>query len=71
MICVGVASVALIGTRGSVQAFLPPWADQMKNSQTPPNLYAKGKTLAAVAVAAIFGCPIAPLMGAKIGRWKA
>jgi hypothetical protein len=43
----------------------------MANSQTPPNLYAKGETLAAVAVAAIFGCLIAPLMGAKIRRWKA
>ncbi len=65
LLAIGLASVALIGTWGSVQAFLPPWADQMGNSQTPPNPYAKGATLAAVAVGAIFGCLVAPLVARK------
>jgi MFS transporter, SHS family, sialic acid transporter len=71
LLAIGLSSVALIGTWGCVQAFLPPWADQMGNSQTPPNPYAKGATLAAVAIGAIFGCLVAPLAGAKIGRRQA
>jgi MFS family permease len=91
------ASVALIGTWGSVQ-WLPLWADKMAQEQyqaqiqaaapdpapTPPtaselsptpNARAKQKADAAKAttqmlqaIGAIFGCLIAPWIGARLGR---
>ena len=68
LLAIGLASVALIGTWGSVQAFLPSWADKMGTSLSPPNQFAKGATGAAVAIGAILGCLVAPLIGARIGR---
>lgn len=68
LLAIGLASVALIGTWGSVQAFLPSWADEMGMKLSPPNPYAKGATLAAVAIGAILGCLAAPAIGARVGR---
>ena len=61
------ASVALIGTWGCVQGFLPSWVDQMTGKANP---YAKGATLAAVSIGAICGGLLAPLVGGRFGRRK-
>lgn len=58
------ASIALIGTWGSVQ-WLPIWADQLVHGH---NLSAKANTQILVASGAIFGALIAPLIGARLGR---
>jgi MFS transporter, SHS family, sialic acid transporter len=58
------ASVALIGTWGSVQ-WLPAWADQLTRGHAQN---AKGLTQLAIAVGAVFGCFIGPLAGGRIGR---
>jgi SHS family sialic acid transporter-like MFS transporter len=58
------ASVALIGTWGSVQ-WCPSWADQMAGKTYPG---AKADTQVMQAFGAIVGCLIAPLLGARIGR---
>ena len=42
LLAIGLASVALIGTWGCVQAFLPSWADQLTGHQ---NAGAKGTVL--------------------------
>jgi MFS family permease len=68
LLAIGLASVALIGTWGCVQAFLPTWADQMGGRLEPPDPSAKGWTLVAVAIGAICGGFIAPLVGGRIGR---
>ena len=68
LLATGLASVALIGTWGSVQAFLPSWADQMGMKLSPANPYAKGTTGAAVAIGAILGCLVAPAIGSRTGR---
>lgn len=58
------ASVALIGTWGSVQ-WLPLWADQMAGRANPT---AKADTQMMQAVGAILGGFVAPLLGARLGR---
>jgi MFS family permease len=58
------ASVALIGTWGSVQ-WLPLWADQMAGKLNPT---AKADTQMMQAIGAIVGAFLAPLVGARIGR---
>ena len=58
------ASVALIGTWGSVQ-WLPLWADQMAGAANPT---AKADTQMMQAFGAIIGALIAPLVGARLGR---
>jgi MFS family permease len=58
------ASVALIGTWGSVQ-WCPTWADQMAGKTNPG---AKADTQMMQAFGAIAGCMIAPLIGARFGR---
>ena len=70
LLAIGLASVALIGTWGCVQAFLPSWADQMAGQSTPPNPYAKGATLIAISIGAILGSFFGPLLGGKFGRRK-
>ena len=62
---IGLASVALIGTWGCVQTFLAQWVDQKVGGEDP---YAKGRVLAVIAVGAIVGGLIAPLIGGRIGR---
>jgi len=63
LLATGLASVALIGTWGCVQAFLPSWADQIANDTS-----AKGATLIAIAIGAIFGSFFGPLLGGMFGR---
>jgi MFS family permease len=58
------ASVALIGTWGSVQ-WLPAWADQLTQGRSHN---AKGLTQALTAAGAVTGCFLGPLIGARMGR---
>ena len=58
------ASIALIGTWGSVQ-WVPLWVDQMTGGTAPR---AKAVSQVASSLGAIAGCLIAPLIGARIGR---
>jgi MFS transporter, SHS family, sialic acid transporter len=58
------ASIALIGTWGSVQ-WLPTWSDQLTHGNIP---HAKGLVQTMIALGAIGGCFIGPLMGGRIGR---
>jgi MFS family permease len=64
LLAIAFASVALIGTWGSVQ-WLPLWADQMAGSGNPA---AKADTQMVQGIGAIVGCFIAPLLGARLGR---
>ena len=58
------ASVALIGTWGSVQ-WLPAWADQLTDGG---NRSAKGLTQMLTAAGAVLGCFVGPWIGARMGR---
>ncbi|HTL54806.1 MAG TPA: MFS transporter [Candidatus Limnocylindrales bacterium] len=58
------ASIALIGTWGSVQ-WLPSWADQLTHG-TVQN--AKGTTQLLIASGAVLGCLIGPWIGGTMGR---
>ncbi|MDB6017585.1 MAG: naiP [Pedosphaera sp.] len=58
------ASVALIGTWGSVQ-WLPLWADQLAGKGNPA---AKANTQVLLALGATIGSLIAPFIGARFGR---
>jgi MFS family permease len=58
------ASIALIGTWGSVQ-WLPSWADQLTQGNVQN---AKGLTQVLVAAGAVLGCFIGPWIGRLIGR---
>lgn len=58
------ASVALIGTWGSVQ-WIPLWADQLAGATNPG---AKAQAQMWQGVGAIIGCLIAPQIGAWLGR---
>ncbi|MEO6036056.1 MAG: MFS transporter [Verrucomicrobiota bacterium] len=58
------ASIALIGTWGSVQ-WLPLWGDQMAGPTLPK---AKAFTQIASALGAIFGCMVGALIGGRFGR---
>lgn len=61
---IALASVALIGTWGSVQ-WLPIWADQMAGAGNPG---AKATTQMYSAFGAVIGSLFAPLLGARFGR---
>ena len=58
------ASIALIGTWGSVQ-WIPVWVDQLTKGAIPD---AKANAQMASAYGAIVGCLLGPLVGGKIGR---
>jgi SHS family sialic acid transporter-like MFS transporter len=58
------ASIALIGTWGSVQ-WIPVWVDKLTQGKIPG---AKAVAQMASAYGAIAGCLIGPLVGGKIGR---
>lgn len=64
LLAIALASVALIGTWGSVQ-WLPLWADQMAGKTLPA---VKGITMFTMSVGAIAGCFIGPWIGAWMGR---
>lgn len=59
------ASVALIGTWAAVSQFLPTWSDKLAGPDRP---HAKAMVQTLVAIGAILGCLIAPIVGGKIGR---
>jgi MFS family permease len=58
------ASIALIGTWGSVQ-WLPAWADQMTHGQSGN---AKGLTQMLSGVGAVMGCLVGAWIGDRVGR---
>jgi MFS transporter, SHS family, sialic acid transporter len=58
------ASIALIGTWGSVQ-WLPAWADKLTDGKLPQ---AKGLTQLLMASGAVIGCFVGPLVGGRMGR---
>ena len=68
LLAIGLASVALIGTWGSVQAFLPSWADQIASRTSPPDPFAKASTLMAISIGAILGSFVGPILGGRFGR---
>lgn len=61
---IALASVALIGTWGSVE-WLPTWADQLVAGKDPD---AKANTQMLRSAGSLLGCLIGPLIGAAIGR---
>ncbi|MBI4659684.1 MAG: MFS transporter [Verrucomicrobia bacterium] len=63
-LAVAFASIALIGTWGSVQ-WLPLWADQMTGGKVPT---AKAITQILSGVGAIAGCFLGPWIGGRMGR---
>ena len=64
VLAIAFASVALIGTWGSVQ-WLPLWADKMAGRALPQ---VKGVTMFVMSAGAIFGCFVGPWIGARMGR---
>lgn len=64
ILAISFASVALIGTWGSVQ-WAPLWADKMTAGKVPD---AKAMTQFISSIGAIIGCVIGPVLGGIIGR---
>jgi len=64
LLAIAFASVALIGTWGSVQ-WLPLWADKMAGKNLPS---VKGITMFVISAGAIGGCFIGPWIGKVMGR---
>ena len=59
------SSIPLIVTWGAVCGWLPLWADQLAGDENP---HAKANVLTLLAVGAIIGSFVGPLVGHKIGR---
>ncbi len=64
LLAIALASVALVGTWGSVQ-WMPIWADQLTHGANPA---AKANVQMLQGVGAILGCFIAPWLCARVGR---
>jgi MFS family permease len=64
LLAIAFASVALIGTWGSVQ-WLPLWADKMAGKEMPQ---VKGITMFVMSFGAVVGCFLGPWIGARMGR---
>jgi MFS family permease len=64
LLAIAFASIALIGTWGSVQ-WLPLWADQLTQGKMPT---AKAATQIVSGAGAIVGCFVGPWFGGRIGR---
>ncbi|MBM3832033.1 MAG: MFS transporter [Verrucomicrobia bacterium] len=64
LLSIAFASIALIGTWGSVQ-WLPLWADKMTGGAVPD---AKANTQILSSVGAVIGCFIGPWIGNRMGR---
>ncbi len=64
LLAIAFASIALIGTWGSVQ-WLPLWADKLTGGTVPA---AKANTQMLSGVGAIIGCFVAPWVGGRFGR---
>jgi MFS family permease len=67
VLAIAFASIALIGTWGSVQ-WLPLWADEMAGATLPK---AKAYTQATSAIGAVIGCLVGAWVGEKVGRRSA
>lgn len=67
LLAIALASVALIGTWGSVQ-WLPLWADKMVSTAGRDLQGAKGITMFAMSLGAVAGSFAGPLVGAVMGR---
>jgi len=59
------ASVAFIGTWGAVTAFLPIWVDKMVGDSNP---LAKGQIQTVIAIGAILGCFLGPMLARWLNR---
>ncbi|MEN6457516.1 MAG: MFS transporter [Thermoguttaceae bacterium] len=59
------SGIPLIGTWAAISGWIPLWADQLAGDSLP---HAKGIAQMALAIGAIVGCLIAPIIGAMIGR---
>jgi MFS family permease len=59
------ASVAFIGTWAAVSAFLPLWVDQMAGEANPTD---KGLIQSIIAIGAIIGCFIGPILARALNR---
>jgi MFS transporter, SHS family, sialic acid transporter len=64
LLAIAFASIALIGTWGSVQ-WLPVWADQLTHGQMPQ---AKATTQILSGLGAVFGCLAGAVVAGKFGR---
>src|SRR5207247_8153547 len=64
LLAIAFASIALIGTWGSVQ-WLPLWADKMVGGDMPR---AKADTQIVSAIGAVIGCFIGAFLGGRLGR---
>jgi len=64
LLAIAFASVALIGTWGSVQ-WLPLWADKMAGKEIPE---VKGITMFFMSMGAVVGCFLGPWIGQRMGR---
>jgi len=64
LLAIGFASIALVGTWGSVQ-WLPAWADQLAQGRVHN---AKGITQMLCALGAVLGCFVGPWIGGRMGR---
>jgi MFS family permease len=64
MLAIAFASIALIGTWGSVQ-WVPLWADQMTGGKVPA---AKAMVGILSSLGAVVGCILGPIVGGVIGR---
>jgi MFS transporter, SHS family, sialic acid transporter len=62
------ASISLVGTWAAVSAFLPPWVGAMTDNAVPPNPYAKAQVQIMIAIGAILGCFVGPLLARRFSR---
>lgn len=65
LIGIALASVALIGTWGSVSAFIPLWVDKMVGDANP---LAKGQVQIMIAIGAILGAFFGPIVARSMSR---
>lgn len=64
VLAIAFASIALVGTWGSVQ-WIPAWVDQLTGGKLPD---AKANVQMFSALGAIIGCLLGPVIGGRIGR---
>jgi len=65
LLAIAFASIPLIGTWAAVSGWLPTWADKLAGPEQPK---AKAIVQVMMAIGAIIGCLIAPVVGGKWGR---
>ncbi|MCE5266881.1 MAG: MFS transporter [Planctomycetaceae bacterium] len=65
LLAIAFAGIPLIGTWAAISGWIPPWADKLAGDGQP---HAKGIAQMALAIGAIIGCLIAPILGGMVGR---